>query len=100
VGCDQEDCEERLIAAAAVGGPIGLLVAQAASCAANSRQNQLQFILIGGSDRLDRIDLDRLSGLKCAAIQTGVGSQSVKDRLSGLSGLKLYVALLSTMQLD
>jgi len=46
--CDREDCEERLIAAAAVGGPIGLLVAQAASCAANSRQNQLQFILIGG----------------------------------------------------
>lgn len=36
VGCDQEDCEERLIAAAAVGGPIGLLVAQAASCVAEN----------------------------------------------------------------
>lgn len=32
--CDQQDCEERLLAAAAVGGPIGLLVAKAASCAA------------------------------------------------------------------
>lgn len=39
VGCDQEDCEERLIAAAAVGGPIGLLVAQAASCAAEVAEN-------------------------------------------------------------
>lgn len=39
VGCDQEDCEERLIAAAAVGGPIGLLVAKAASCAAEVAEN-------------------------------------------------------------
>ena len=37
--CDQQDCEERLIAAAAVGGPIGLLVAKAASCAAEVAEN-------------------------------------------------------------
>jgi hypothetical protein len=37
--CDQQDCEERLLAAAAVGGPIGLLVAKAASCAAEVAEN-------------------------------------------------------------